>query len=1350
MALKNSLRRRSKPDLLGFLNQATSLIAQPETTPGEVYAVLDDLFQSWGVWGGVSLLDAWQETYMIHFLSHRDGFQEGVEELLGKKLLDRCVQIGEDGIYLRLKVGGKGLFFADAQNFLREWLPEITGNLTDTRLDGFAQNRAAACLLTFAGQEMGMMHIVGAELQQEDVVLLQTVANIVAAGLTNARPILERKSLEADYKSFFDELPVGVYRISPSGRFILANPYFLEMFGIEDFEQLKGKTLSVGDLKPTHDRNQVIQILVAEGAVNGLESEWEKPDGQKVYCKENIRASYDADGEVLYYQGVIEDITLKRQNEASIRKKLDDLMLLNRIAAVGASASSVDYLIENITSLLGETLSLSHFGFVLWDQTAGGLIVHPTYRGIAPEVRRSIIMPGEGVTGIVFETGLPMRLKDVNDFPEYISSNDGMRSELCVPIKTGKRILGVINAERIELDGFDEEDEILLATIADQVAVALERAIFNAEIENQSLQLRLLNEATLTTSRILEPEELINLIATQINDLFSPDSFLIALFDEEDMIEIAIAVENGQMDTKTTGLKIPVAQGGLTSLLMRTGEVLQIDDLENSPLLVGYRQMEVQMRGSWIGIPLVSGSKIIGALTVQYYERKVIDASDKQFLESLAAHAAIAITNGRNFNEIKDRYILNNRLAKLSEELNRPQTLQQVIEVIGQSALTLAGLEIGAVFQRVGDDSAKCIWSQGLSQVYLNGVVERFKDVPGANMISTPTPILIGNVEKLPEDAFIRLVAEAEGLRSIALWPLVYEGVTIAAVGCYSKSLHYWTEDHKEVMMTFARQAAVSLENARLFEAERNRRMEAEALYKTTSALTSTLDINKVLSNILVELYRAIDYSSASVKLLDGETIRIVAAQGLMIDAEKMVGFEFSSENLLFQRLSATRQPIILQDAQNSPEFEYLVGLDLSYVRGWLGVPLVVSDKMIGYLTLDSDKIGAFDQTDAKKAVAFANQAAIAIESARLFSQTQRRLQVLQSVHTIDKAISSNLDISLTLEVLTDQALSLLDADVVRVFSFDQNAKLFDLLSARDLTAERDLPDSELFNQAVVEEAIMRREIVNRTKMVSHQAGRQLSTPSYHVAPLISKGQIKGVVEVFKAKPFNPNEEWLDLLRTLSTQAAIAIENDNLLTDLKKSNEDLVAAYDKTLEGWAFALELRDRETVGHARRVTELTLKLARLMGYSGVELAHIRRGTLLHDIGKMGLPDSILLKEGPLDPDEEKLMKLHPKLAYDMLAPIPYLKPALDIPFCHHERWDGKGYPQGLKGEEIPLMARIFAVVDVWDALVYDRPYRGAWGNTQAIDYIRDQSGKHFDPQVVVNFLKVIEVEKKILPGV
>jgi len=245
---------------------------------------------------------------------------------------------------------------------------------------------------------------------------------------------------------------------------------------------------------------------------------------------------------------------------------------------------------------------------------------------------------------------------------------------------------------------------------------------------------------------------------------------------------------------------------------------------------------------------------------------------------------------------------------------------------------------------------------------------------------------------------------------------------------------------------------------------------------------------------------------------------------------------------------------------------------------------------------------------------------------------------------------------------------------------------------------------------------------------------------SYFGVPLIAKDKVEGVLEVFHRTPLQPDEEWLNFFKALAEQAAIAIDNALLFNDLHNSKIKLERAYDTTLDGWSKALDLRDKETEGHTRRVTELTLQVARKMGFPEEALVQIKRGGLLHDIGKMGIPDSILLKPGALTEDEWAVMRKHTTYAYEMLSPIEYLQPALDIPYCHHERWDGNGYPRGLKEDEIPLVARIFSVADVWDALSSDRPYRKAWEKDRVLDYIRSLVGKQFDPQVVHVFMELI----------
>ncbi len=367
-----------------------------------------------------------------------------------------------------------------------------------------------------------------------------------------------------------------------------------------------------------------------------------------------------------------------------------------------------------------------------------------------------------------------------------------------------------------------------------------------------------------------------------------------------------------------------------------------------------------------------------------------------------------------------------------------------------------------------------------------------------------------------------------------------------------------------------------------------------------------------------------------------------------------------------------------------------------------------------------------------------------------LFEQTERRLQYVQALRDIDQAITSSLDLRMTLSLVVEQVVAQLNVDASAILLLNPHSQVLTYASSSGFRSNTIQRTRLRLGESCAGRAAYTRELVAIPDVRLEAEGRTLGAivagddfMAYYGAPLIARGQVKGVLEIFHRTELAPDEEWLNFLETLARQAAIAIDNASLFEDLQRSNLDLVMAYDATIEGWSRALDLRDRETEGHTQRVADMTEHLAVRMGMSEASLVHIRRGALLHDIGKMGIPDRILLKPTTLTEEEWVIMRRHPQLAYDMLYPIAYLRPAIDIPFCHHEKWDGTGYPRGLKAEQIPIAARVFAIADVWDALTSDRPYRQAWSKEKAAEHIRFQSGANFDPQVVEHFLQLLSEE-------
>ncbi len=416
-------------------------------------------------------------------------------------------------------------------------------------------------------------------------------------------------------------------------------------------------------------------------------------------------------------------------------------------------------------------------------------------------------------------------------------------------------------------------------------------------------------------------------------------------------------------------------------------------------------------------------------------------------------------------------------------------------------------------------------------------------------------------------------------------------------------------------------------------------------------------------------------------------------------------------------------------------------------LRSSVALPLISRGHAFGALNLYSDRPGFFTPELLETFQALANQAATALENTRLYADALRRLKTVQALRNIDLAITSSLDPRVTMRVLLDEVTSQLAVDAASMLLLNQYSQTLEFVAGRGFHTKAIERSRLRLGEGHAGRAALDGRVVTITDLRA-EPDRFLRTDllkgeefiSYSVAPLISKGKVLGVLETFHRSPLASNREWEELLEALAGQAAIAIDNARLFAGLEKSNTELRLAYDATIEGWSRAMDLRDKETEGHTLRVTELTVKLARMMGMDEAQLVHVWRGGLLHDMGKLGIPDSILLKPDKLTDEEWEIMRRHPQFAYEMLAPIEYLRPALDIPYCHHEKWDGTGYPRGLKGEQIPLVARIFAVVDVYDALTSDRPYRPAWPKEKVLEHIRAGAGTHFDPQVVEAFFQLL----------
>jgi PAS domain S-box-containing protein len=529
-------------------------------------------------------------------------------------------------------------------------------------------------------------------------------------------------------------------------------------------------------------------------------------------------------------------------------------------------------------------------------------------------------------------------------------------------------------------------------------------------------------------------------------------------------------------------------------------------------------------------------------------------------------------------------------------------------------------------------------------------------------------------------------------------------------------------------------------------EALRQRLAGLEALHRVSAALRAAQTRDEALPILLDETLAALDTDAGIIWLHDpgsGE-LRAVVARGWFQHAgetpiepgDGVVGEVFAGGQMHVSAELA-RDPMVHQPAAGPiPE-------------GWGGacLPIRTGGITVGALFVSVQLPRRIAPEQAKLLESLADMAGAALHRMSLHEATVRQLDQLQAMHRVDQAIAASMDLRMMLNILLGHVATQLKVDAADVLLLDPCTMTLEHAAGRGFRTRAAESAHIRLGESLAGRAALERRAVQADDPAQIQENPQVAAlwadegfAAYYGVPLIAKGQVKGVLEVFHRSPLVTGRNWVSFSETLADQAAIAIDNAQLFDHMQRSNVDLALAYDAATEGWSRALDLRDRETEGHTLRVTEMTIRLAKAVGVGADELVHIHRGALLHDIGKLGVPDVILRKPGPLTEDEWTLMRQHPQFSFDMLAPIAFLQPALDIPYCHHEKWDGTGYPRGLKGEQILPAARLFAVVDVWDALMSDRPYREAWPEEKVLEYIRSLAGTHFDPEAVELFLKVM----------
>ena len=950
----------------------------------------------------------------------------------------------------------------------------------------------------------------------------------------------------------------------------------------------------------------------------------------------------------------------------------------------------------------------------------------------------------------ILETGRPIILEDAQKDTRFQNWGDvsPVHGWMAVPLIARGRVIGYITLDSFEPGIYNESIVETAMAFANQAAAGIENARLFQEQSQRSRIIEALADIANEIATTREVLPALDQISQRALDLLNANHVAIYLL-QEDNVTLRTVTAHGAYRNELLSHTRKVGEGISGNIFLK-GKPEIVNDTSEDPRRVtipGTPEKEDRLE-SLMSSPLILRGNTIGIINAwRGKEKGLFNESELNFLVGIAHQVSICIESGRLFQETNRQAQEAAAIAEVGRDISATLQLDTVLERIASYAMNLLHAETSAVYL------ANATTLQAIAALGIDS--DAIKNDPltiGEGILGNIALQNIGEiVNDTVHDPRTRIVkgTDTNPLEHIMGVPILLKDRLTGLLAVWrSGAGTEFSPRELDFITSLARQAAVAIENARLYNETQRRLRELEIINHVSTSLRLTQALDEMLPILLNETMQLVNTSHGSVWLYDHTTDKLIqrAASGVeakikyksLSPMEGIIGYTFRTGKT-YRSTELKNDSLLLEGERD----EMVPGLAA------ICIPIQSTAGPVGVLAVI---VGIEQQIDEEVSLLtiLAEITGNAIHRAQLYDQSQRQVRRLTSLRDIDSAIASSFDLRLTLNILMDQTLNHLNVDAVNIGLYHPELQSLIYLPGVGFTIPSATRPQVRIGEGLAGQVLVRQQTCHITNLPkAPEAANEVLVKregfvTYIGIPLIVKGQIKGVFEVFHRSPLSPPPDWMEFLHTLAGQAAIAIDSSQLFENLQRSNQELIQAYDTTLEGWARALELRDRETEGHTRRVTEMTMRLARYIGVNDSEMVNIYRGVLLHDIGKMGVPDHILKKKGKLTEEEWAEMRQHPIYAYNLLSPISFLRGVLDIPYCHHEHWDGSGYPRGLRGEQIPLAARIFSVVDNWDALLSDRPYREAWPVEKVKAYLRESAGTLLDPKIVETFLTMIEREK------
>ncbi len=1032
------------------------------------------------------------------------------------------------------------------------------------------------------------------------------------------------------------------------------------------------------------------------------------------------------------------------------------LRLLHRIDRHILSTHSFEEVSRQILPALLDLVGCSFAGIALFDlRRQTGKVLATVVRGkeappftfqaSPPEVVRRALREKEAHTWPVEEF-----FPHSPAYQEYFRQLN-IQAITSIPLRAGDQVLGVLNLGWREQDDISPQSLRVAQQVAGQLAIALQTTRLLEEERRARHTAESLQRASLALSHTLDPKEVLRTLLDELAKQIPYASANVWLLEEGAWHAHALrGYRRFGVHERVARLTVAIEEWETFQIIQRTHQPLLIPDTQESPIWKHDPAMDYIR--SWLGVPLIAGGRLMGIFSLDHTEPRGFTPEHVAVAEALAAPAAVALQNARLYRREARRRAELEALRQAALHLAGALELPQLLENLIAQIVSLTGSKDAHIF----------LYEQGkltLGAAFYEGKLQpKPYSEPRLDGV-TYTAARTGQEVLVPDarqSSFFQQENTWQGWGgSIISIPLKYGGQVVGVMNVAWPRPRGYTEDHLRLLRLLADHAAIAIYNARLLQEARQKTEQLEALYQTAHTLNTALDPTTVFQQVAQTARQLLPADAVLLfQIEQGQSQRLVCKVALGAQTENLLGLYLPARSGPLGEALQQRRALLVSQADQVSLWEKVTGaLHGLRARSLLAVPLIAHGESLGVLVaINTESPRSFSPQDEELLVSLADHAAIALRNAMLVEDLRRRVEEMEVVTRLSAALRQAPDSHTIAQTLIREACHLVHAHSgIILFAVGEEASAEEGVQHLVLEGVCGLPYKTLGERLRVLAVsgpwyrLLRQSTPLVITGLSHPIYRSLAqwieawdlqaSTLASVSLSTVDGTALGLLLLARSvgdPPFSLKE--LDLLQTVAEIGANALQR-------ARAYENLEQTFLETVLALAQTIDVKDAYTGDHSGRLAEWALAVAEVLGLSETEKQHLHWAALLHDIGKIGIPDEILLKPGPLSAEEWAVMKRHPEIGADIIRRVQGLQPVAEIIAAHHERWDGSGYPKGLKGEEIPLGARILAVVDSYGAMVDERIYRKASTHQEALEQIRRNAGKLYDPRVVEAFVQVMK---------